>query len=190
MTSEFQIEWRPVDSVRPHEHIPRRMPRRAIDKVVSSIKEFGWRQPIVVDQSGVIIVGHVRYLAAQKLNLDQVPVHVAAGLTPEQVRAYRLMDNRNHEETGWDLELLTLGIAGLKAPEFDLNFTGFEPREIDEFLVSADADEARIKCRLFPPNQSRGPEIYGGAGRIACYRAIVPIVKMLHGLWGTYGRSL
>jgi hypothetical protein len=142
MTSEFQIEWRPIDNVRPYEHNPRKMPRRAIDKVASSIKEFGWRQPIVVDQSGVIIVGHVRYLAARKLNLDQVPVHVAAGLTPEQVRAYRLMDNRSHEETGWDLELLILEIAGLKALEFDLNFTGFEPREIDEFLVSADADEA------------------------------------------------
>jgi hypothetical protein len=88
------------------------------------------------------VVGHVRYLAAQKLGLNEVPVHVAAGLTPEQVRAYRLMDNRSHEETGWELDLLTLEIKELGALEFDLNFTGFEPREIDEFLLTSDADEA------------------------------------------------
>src|SRR5438477_5739461 len=65
----------------------------AIDKVAASIREFGWRQPIVVDTAGVIVVGHARYLAAQKLGLTEVPVHVAEGLTSAQVRAYRLMDN-------------------------------------------------------------------------------------------------
>jgi hypothetical protein len=136
MNIELQIEWWPIDKVRPYEHNPRKIPQRAIDKVASSIKEFGWRQPIVIDQDCVIIVGHVRYLAAQKLGLAQVPVHVAAGLTPEQVRAYRLMDNRSHEETDWEPDLLRLEITELKALDFDMKFTGFEPREIDEFLVS------------------------------------------------------
>jgi len=138
MNTELQIEWWPIDKVRPYEHNPRKIPQRAIEKVAASIMEFGWRQPIVVDQAGVIVVGHVRYLASRKLGLDQVPVHVAAGLTPEQVRAYRLMDNRSNEETDWDLDLLKLEITGLDALEFDLKFTGFEPREIDEFLVNAD----------------------------------------------------
>lgn len=136
VTVELQVEWWPIDKVRPYDKNPRKIPPKAIDKVASSIKEFGWRQPIVVDQAGVIIVGQVRYLAARKLGLEQVPVHVATGLTPEQVRAYRLMDNRSHEETDWEPDLLRLEIRELKALEFDMKFTGFEPREIDEFLVS------------------------------------------------------
>ena len=153
MNTELKIDWWPIDKVRPYEHNPRKIPQRAIDKVASSIKEFGWRQPIVVDQAGVIVVGHVRYLAARKIGLDQVPVHVAAGLTPEQVRAYRLMDNRSNEETDWDLDLLQLEITELKAREFDLKFTGFEPREVDEFLVNADqaAEDAANQAPPTPP---------------------------------------
>ncbi len=127
-----------MDKITPYSKNPRKISEKAIDKVASSIKKFGWRQPIVVDRAGVIIVGHVRYLAARKLGLDQVPVHVAEGLTPAEVRAYRLMDNRSHQETDWDVELLTLEMAELKALDVDLNFTGFAPREIDEFLLSTD----------------------------------------------------
>jgi ParB-like chromosome segregation protein Spo0J len=185
MNTEFQSEMWPTEKVRPYEHNPRKIPQKAIAKVASSIKEFGWRQPIVVDQAGVIVVGHVRYLAARKLGMDQVPVHVAAGLTAEQVRAYRLMDNRSHEETDWDPALLTLEIAELKALEFDLNFTGFEPREIDEFLTNADADEA---ANQFPRDLSRSRVIYGAADRIACCTAMPPIVKMLHALRATCAR--
>ncbi len=83
-----------MDKITPYSKNPRKISEKAIDKVASSIKKFGWRQPIVVDRAGVIIVGHVRYLAARKLGLDQVPVHVAEGQTPAEVRAYRLMDNR------------------------------------------------------------------------------------------------
>src|SRR5579862_105701 len=144
MNSEFEIEWWPINKIRPYERNPREIPQRAIDKVASSIKEFGWRQPIVVDQAGVVVVGTVRFLAAKKLDLAEVPVHVATSLTPEQVRAYRIMDNRSHEETDWDLDLLKLEMTDIKALNLDLRFTGFEPREIDELLVNADqaADDA------------------------------------------------
>jgi hypothetical protein len=161
MNSELKIEWWPIEKVRPYERNPRKIPQRGTDKVASSIKEFGWRQPIVVDQASVIVVGHVRYLAARKLGLDKVPVHVAVGLTPEQVRAYRLMDNRSHEETGWDLDLLTLEIKELDALEFDLNFTGFEPREIDKFLVTSKADEAANQTPPVPTKPiSRSGELW------------------------------
>jgi ParB-like chromosome segregation protein Spo0J len=70
----------------------RKLSLQAVDKVAASIQEYGFRQPIVVDKAGVIICGHTRLLAAQKLELATVPVHVAANLTPAQVRAYRLMD--------------------------------------------------------------------------------------------------
>src|SRR5580700_4901106 len=98
-------KW-PLDKIRLYARNPRRIPPQAVDKVAASIQEFGWRQPIVVDKDGVIIVGHVRLLAAQKLGLEEAPVHVAHNLTPAQVRAYRLVDNRSHEETVWDEELL------------------------------------------------------------------------------------
>ena len=157
MTSELKIEWWPIDKIRPYENNPRKIPQRAIDKVASSIKEFGWRQPIVVDQALVIVVGHVRYLASKKLGLAEVPVHLAADLTPEQVRAYRLMDNRSHEETGWDPDLLHLEIKELDSLEFDLSFTGFEPREIDEFLGAGDADEAANQAPPPPINPVSQP---------------------------------
>src|SRR2546427_251081 len=82
----------------------RKLSPHAVDKVAASIQEYGFRQPIVVDKAGVIICGHTRLLAAQKLGIETVPVHVAANLTPAQVRAYRLMDNRSHQESEWDLE--------------------------------------------------------------------------------------
>jgi hypothetical protein len=126
----MKTELWPMDQIIPYAKNPRKISEKAIDKVALSIKEFGWRQPIVVDQERVIIVGTVRYLAAKKLGLDQVPVHVAEGLTPAQVRAYRLMDNRSHQETSWDLELLTLEMVELKALDLDLNFHGLRaPRD-------------------------------------------------------------
>ena len=76
--------------------------------MAASLKEFGFRQPIVVDGDGVIIAGHTRLLGAKRLGLKEVPVHVASGLTPEQVKAYRIADNRSAQETTWDLELLPL----------------------------------------------------------------------------------
>jgi hypothetical protein len=87
------VEMRPITSIRPYENNPR-LNEAAIDAVAASIKEFGFRQPIVADEEGVIIVGHTRYFAALKLGMTEVPVHVAVGLTPAQARAYRIADNQ------------------------------------------------------------------------------------------------
>ena len=86
-----------------------------MDKVAESIKKFGWRQAVVVDSDGVIICGHTRWLAARKLALAKVPVHQADNLSPAEVKAYRLMDNRSHQETDWDFDLL--GQEGVVNPE-------------------------------------------------------------------------
>jgi hypothetical protein len=115
----------------------RKIPPQAVDKVAASIQEFGWRVPIVVDREGVIICGHTRLLAARKLGLQEAPVHVADNLTPAQVRAYRLLDNRSHEETSWDEDLLGLELLELKDLGFDLDLTGFETSEIDDLLSRA-----------------------------------------------------
>ena len=102
----MQVEQWPIDKPIRYARNARKIPQSAIDKVAASIKEFGWRQPIVVDAQAVIIAGHTRLLAAQKLGLAEVPVHVAHALTPAQVKAYRLLDNRSNQESQWDFELL------------------------------------------------------------------------------------
>jgi len=94
----MQVTLWAIDRVIPYARNARDISQTAIDKVAASIKEFGWRQPIVVDNEAVIVAGHTRLLAARKLGLSAVPVHVADNLTAAQIRAYRLMDNRSHEE--------------------------------------------------------------------------------------------
>ena len=111
-------------------------PQAAIDKVAASIREFGWQQPIVVDGADVVVAGHVRLLAARQLGEKTVPVHVATGLTPGQIQAFRLMDNRSHEETGWDLELLGLEMAELQELNVDVSLTGFDAGEISKLIDS------------------------------------------------------
>ena len=94
------------------------------------MKEYGWRQPIVVDAERVILAGHTRYQAALELGMTDVPVHVAEGLTPAQAKAYRIMDNRSHEQAEWDMDLLALEMEDLKGMEFDLELTGFGEDEL------------------------------------------------------------
>jgi DNA modification methylase len=84
----------------------------------------------------VIVVGHTRYLAAQQLGMQKVPVHVAEGLTPQQIKAYRLMDNRSHQDSEWDISLLGLELLDLKEADFDLELTGFEDDELADLLAA------------------------------------------------------
>ena len=128
------VVWQDIETVTPYERNARTITDVAVEKVARSIREFGWQQPIVIDEEGVIIAGHARLLAARQLGLKRVPVTVAAGLTPEQARAYRLMDNRSHQETSWDDEVLGVELLGLKALDFDLALTGFEEWEIRDAL--------------------------------------------------------
>lgn len=93
------VELWPIDKVIPYARNARTLSATAVDKVAASIQEFGFRQPIVVDTKGVIVVGHTRLKGAQKLGLTEVPVHVAKDLNPAQIKAYRLADNRTNQET-------------------------------------------------------------------------------------------
>lgn len=129
----------PVAKIIPYARNARKLSDKSVDKVAASIKEFGWRQPIVVDKDGVIIAGHTRLLVAHKLCMEQVPVHVAQNLTPAQVKAYRLMDNRSNDEAEWDMELLGPELMDLQELDLDLSLTGFDDSEIDAFLAKADA---------------------------------------------------
>jgi DNA modification methylase len=130
----MEITFLNLEDIRPYERNPRDIPTQAIAKVANSIQTYGWRQPIVVDGERVIIIGHTRLLAAQKLGLQQAPVHIAENLTPEQVRMLRLADNRTHQETFWNEELLGMELLDLEGLGVDLDLTGFDMDEIDRLL--------------------------------------------------------
>ena len=134
LTGELAVEWWPTSRPIPYEQNPRLCPESAIAKVAVSIREFGFRQPLVVDESGVIVVGHTRLLAARRLRLETVPVHVARALSPAQARAYRLADNRTNEDTSWNEELLALEIGDLAALDYDIDVLGFEGSELAALL--------------------------------------------------------
>ena len=130
----LKVEIVPIGDVIPYARNPRRN-EHAVAKVAGSIKEFGFRQPIVVDKDMVVIVGHTRLLAAQQLGYKKVPVHIADNLTPAQIKGYRIADNRTNEEAEWDEELLALELGDLKDLDFDLDLTGFDPDELEQLLA-------------------------------------------------------
>lgn len=133
----MKVELVEISRVIPYARNPRRN-ENAIAKVAASIKEFGFRQPIVVDDEMVIIAGHTRVQAAIQLGLKKVPVHVATGLTAAQIKAYRLADNRTHEESEWDDELLAIELGELDELGFNLDLTGFDAIELEELLADGD----------------------------------------------------
>ena len=121
MAQNPKIIMRPIDSIRPYENNPRHN-KNAIRDVATSIRKYGWKQPIVVDKEGVIVVGHTRYLAAQQLGLTEVPVLVS-DLTDKQNREYRIADNKTNELASWDFDKLAEEIADLDFGEFDFDLS-------------------------------------------------------------------
>ncbi|TWU39349.1 DNA modification methylase [Novipirellula artificiosorum] len=129
----MQVEMWSLDRIKPYENNPR-LNDDAVDAVVHSINEFGFRQPIVVDTDGVIIVGHTRFKAAKKIGLTEVPVHVAKDMEPEAVRAYRIADNRTGENAEWDFDLLPLEMGALQDAGFNCELIGFDADELAKLL--------------------------------------------------------
>lgn len=130
----MKVDLVPIEKIRPYFRNPRRN-EAAVAKVAASIKEFGFRQPIVVDADIVVVAGHTRLLAAKELGLKAVPVHVARELTPEQIQAYRIADNRVAEDSEWHDEFLKLELGDLEAKGFDTSLTGFDLQEVNQILA-------------------------------------------------------
>lgn len=130
----MQVQSIKISEVKPYDRNPRKNDD-GVEAVANSIKEFGWQQPIVVDKDNVIIVGHTRYKAAKKLGMDKVPVVVADNLSPEQVKAYRLADNKTGELTDWDMGLLDDELADIA--DIDMSDFGFN--------LDLDDDEAKVQ---------------------------------------------
>ena len=140
---QMLVEWRPINTVKPYPNNPRVL-RNAAEKVAESIGSFGWRQPIVVDESGVIIAGHSRLAAAKLLKLKQVPVHVAADLSADQVRALRIADNKTATFADWDEGKLADELAEIMGSLGNVAVTGFSQSEFDAIEMRARAEIDRI----------------------------------------------
>jgi len=126
----MKIEQWDISNIIPYDKNPRDN-KGAVKKVVMSLKEYGWQQPIVVDKAGVIIVGHTRLKAAKKMKLKTCPVMVANDLNEAQVKAYRIADNKTGEFASWDDDLLLDEIKNLIDLDFDIELTGFELGDFD-----------------------------------------------------------
>lgn len=126
---KVKIEYRDTAGLLPYANNPR-LNDGAVDAVAASIKEFGFKVPIVVDADGVIVTGHTRLKAAKKLGLEKVPVIVAGDLTPEQVKAFRLADNKTGELAQWDMAKLGIELDGIE--DIDMSDFGFDFEELEE----------------------------------------------------------
>jgi DNA modification methylase len=146
----MKIELRKLSEIKPYPGNPR-LNDDAVAAVAASICEYGFRQPIVVDIDGVIIVGHTRYKAALKLGLEKVPVHVAKDLTPEQIKAYRIADNKTAELSDWNYDLLPVELAELQGMNYDLGLLGFDQDELAKLL------DGGVKDGLCDPDEVPEP---------------------------------
>lgn len=161
---KLQVEYLDIDKLIPYENNPR-VNENAIEKVADSIKEFGFKNPIIIDSDNVIVAGHTRMLSAKKLGLKEVPIIRVNDLTDNQIKAFRIADNKTTEFAEWDLELLEIELEGL-----DGVFTGFDMKELDDMfpddteLIEDDFDEEPPE----EPLSKRGDIWLLGRHRLMC----------------------
>ena len=153
----MKIETVEITQVKPYPDNPRKISDKAVDKVALSLKEFGWQQPIVVDEKNVIIAGHTRHRAAEKLGFREVPILRAVGLSDEKVRAYRFMDNRSHEESSWDWDKAVKEISELlDGNKIDEALLGFDEGEFD--YIKLRFQEMETDKQISKDNEENGDE--------------------------------
>jgi DNA modification methylase len=137
-----RIELWPIDGLRPYERNPRTHSEAQVDQIAASMVEFGWTNPVLVDEQGSVLAGHGRLLAARKLGLAEVPVIRFEHLSEAQKRAYLIADNQLALQAGWSEELLAEELAWLRNESFDLDLIGFDASELERLLALADGDSA------------------------------------------------
>lgn len=136
------VEQRPIEKLIPYAKNARTHSEQQIAQIAASIREFGFTNPVLIDEADGIIAGHGRVLAARKLAMTHVPVIELCGLSEVQKRAYVLADNQLALEAGWDDAMLTAELESLLAAEFDVAATGFSKEELDRLLAPAAVDFA------------------------------------------------
>lgn len=151
----MNITEKPVEELIPYINNPRNNDN-AVDAVASSIAEFGFKVPIVIDKNNIIVSGHTRLKAAKKLGLKTVPVVIADDLTDAQIKAFRLADNKVSEAAGWDFALLDLELEELAEMDFDMKDFGFDvdsilsDEDLDRFFTDAEPKEEKPKTIICP----------------------------------------
>jgi 16S rRNA G966 N2-methylase RsmD len=139
---ELKIEYRKLADLLPYVNNARTHSDEQVRQLAASIKEFGFNAPVAVDAQGMILCGHGRVMAAKKLGLKEVPTVCLSHLSPTQVKAYILADNKLALNAGWDADLLKIELEDLKESDFDLNLTGFTDDELNSILID-DPTEAK-----------------------------------------------
>lgn len=131
-TSEMQLV--PIDKLIPYVNNARTHSPEQLNKLRSSLREFGFINPVIIDRDFNVIAGHGRILAAKAENISEVPCVFVDYLTPAQKKAYIIADNRMALDAGWDEEMLKVEIEALQADDFDLGLTGFDEKELAAFF--------------------------------------------------------
>src|SRR5699024_2583198 len=138
----MEIIYKNIDDLKTYGQNPRAISDQAVEAVASSIEEFGFKVPIIVDGNNVIVAGHTRREAAEQLGMDEVPVIIADDLSEEQVKAFRLADNKVAEFSDWDIGMLEEEISDLISDDFDMEQFGFE---ITRKLEESNDDDEEVK---------------------------------------------
>lgn len=147
----LQIKDIELDRIKPYENNAKQHPKEQIENICKSIKEFGFNDPIAIDGKGVIIEGHGRYLAAQKMKMETVPCIILKHLSKEQKKAYILAHNKLNMDTGFDFEMLQKELQALSGSAFDFDFLGFGNVNLDadiDHLFAAEGTESKTKKKI------------------------------------------
>ena len=167
----MQIEYRRAVDLTPYENNSRTHSKEQVGQIVESIKEFGFTNPILIDEAGGIIAGHGRLEAANALGMEEVPTITLTGLSEAQKRAYVIADNRLALNAGWDIEALTSELKALQAEDFNLDLIGFDPDELAKMLaepVEGQTDEDAVPEVPEAPVTVKGDIWVLGRHRLMC----------------------
>ena len=169
----MKVQSLPISDIKPYEQNPRKN-NAAVAGVMRSIQEYGFQQPLVLDVNHEVVVGHTRLKAADALGMTEVPCVVAEGLTDEQVKAYRIMDNKSGEVAEWDYDLLKGEVYDLMELDFDLDLTGFSEVDLQELgLLDPEVNEGLVDEDEVPDAPANPTTVNGdvwllGSHRLMC----------------------
>ena len=157
----MEIVYKKINELKPYENNSRTHDESQIKQICESIKEYGWTNPVLIDEKGMIIAGHGRVEGAKKLDIKEVPCIVLSGLTEAQKKAYVIADNKMALNAGWNEELLKTELENLKELDFDLELTGFSKKELDKLFDEINESNPYTAKTEIPQYEIKGemPEI-------------------------------
>ena len=158
----MEIVYKKINELKPYENNSRTHDESQIKQICESIKEYGWTNPVLIDENNMIIAGHGRVEGGKKLNIKEVPCIVLSGLTEAQKKAYVIADNKMALNAGWNEELLKTELENLKDLDFDLELTGFSKKELDKLFDEINESNPYTAKTEIPQYEIKGemPEIY------------------------------